>query len=190
MASRFKQIVVASALTCILACTAGCPRRAATATPPGGGTTAAPSQQARMIPDQVNTAGWDRAWTNLVNDVQQSFIPTLPRLTAVEVDLVVGNPGPTDDLLTLTVLDAHGRALAVVSKRGQTRNCDQVIFVIPKRGVEVTPGQTYSLKLSGGVTFGWKYMVGGYANGEAAFNGKPLLRDVRSTFMFQTFGAN
>jgi hypothetical protein len=54
----------------------------------------------------------------------------------------------------------------------------------------MTPGQTYSLKLSGGVTFGWKYMVGGYANGEAAFNGKPLLHTAPSTFLSQTFGAN
>lgn len=190
MASPFRQLVAAVALTCVLLCTAGCPRRAATATPPGGGTTSAPSQQARLIPDQVNTAGWDRAWTNLLNDVQQSFVPTSPKLTAVEVDLLVGNPGLTDDRVTLTVLDAYGRTLAVVSRTVQTKNCDQVVFVLPKRGLEVTPGQSYFLKLSGGVTFGWKYIVGGYEKGAATFNGKPLLPGARSTFLFQTFGAN
>jgi hypothetical protein len=41
--------------------------------------------------------------------------------------------------------------------------------------------------LSGGATFGWKYGVGGYENGSASFNGQPLLREARSTFLFQTF---
>jgi hypothetical protein len=39
--------------------------------------------------------------------------------------------------------------------------------------------------------FGWKYVVGGYAKGSAAFNGfkgQPLLQDGRSTFLFRTFG--
>jgi hypothetical protein len=43
--------------------------------------------------------------------------------------------------------------------------------------------------LSGGITFGWKYVVGGYEKGEATFNGKPLLSQARSTFLFRTFGA-
>jgi hypothetical protein len=45
------------------------------------------------------------------------------------------------------------------------------------------------MKLSGGTTFGWKYVVGGYEKGDATFNGKPLLADARSTFLFRTFGA-
>jgi hypothetical protein len=35
--------------------------------------------------------------------------------------------------------------------------------------------------------------VGGYANGAAfvsGYNGKPLLRDARRTFLFRTFDAN
>ncbi len=46
-----------------------------------------------LKPDQVNTAGWEKAWTNLVNDVEQSFRPSMPRLLAVEVELTVGNVG-------------------------------------------------------------------------------------------------
>jgi hypothetical protein len=98
-------------------------------------------QQASMTPDQVNTAGWDKGWTNLVKR-------------------------------------AYKQA-----------DYDQVMFVIPQGGVEVTPGQTYRLKLSGGTTFGWKYIVGGYEKGAATFNGKPLLPNERSTFLFRTFGA-
>jgi len=147
-----------------------------------------PVQQALMTADQVNTAGWDKAWTNLVNEAEQTFTPSVTKLTGVEVELLVGNAGATEDDLTLTVLDATGRTLAVVSKNVSTGNCDQVMFVIPKVGVEVTPGQPYRLKLSGGTTFGWKYVVGGYEKGAATFNGKPLLAQARSTFLFRTFG--
>ena len=97
----------------------------------------------------MNTAGWDKAWTNLVNDVEQTFTPSLTRLTGVEVELVVGNAGPAKDQVTLTVLDATGQTRAVMTQSVPTADCDQVMFVIPKGGVEVTPGQTYRLKLSG-----------------------------------------
>jgi hypothetical protein len=142
-----------------------------------------------MKPDQVNTAVWNRAWTNLANDVQQSFTPSMPKLLAVEVDLLVGNPGPPDDDLTLTVLDEKGHELAVVTKTVQASHCDHAIFVLPKHGIDVQPGQTYRIKLSGGMLFGWKYIVGGYEQGAATFNGRPLLAQARSTFLFQTFGA-
>jgi hypothetical protein len=139
-------------------------------------------------PDQVNTAGWRRAWTNVLNDVEQSFTPSVPRLTAVEVELVVGNPGAPEDELTLKVLDESNRTLAVVTQTVQSANCDHAIFVIAKDGIELTPGQTYRLKLTGGTTFGWKYVQDGYKNGEATFNGRRLLPDTRSTFLFRTFG--
>ncbi len=48
-----------------------------------------------MKADQVNNAQWDKAWTNLVNDVQQSFKPSLPKLLAVEVDLDRRQSRPT-----------------------------------------------------------------------------------------------
>jgi len=146
-------------------------------------------QRASMTLDQANTAAWVNAWTNLVNDVRQTFIPSLPKLLAIEVELVVGNPGPPDDTLTITVLDAHGRFIARVPRTVPANDCAHVLFVLPKGGVEVSPGQTYSLRLSGGTTFGWKYVVGGYEKGAACFNGRPLLPDARSTLLFRTFGA-
>jgi len=141
-----------------------------------------------MQPDQVNTAGWDKAWTNLVNVAEQSFTPSLPKLLGVEVELIVGNPGEAEDQLTLTILDAKGQTLTVVTQPVHASNPDHVMFAIPNGGVELSPGQTYRLRLTGGATFGWKYVVGGYANGDATFNGKPLLPDARSTFLFRTFG--
>ena len=146
-------------------------------------------QQGPLTPDQVNTAGWDKGWTNLVNDAEQTFTPSLARLVGVEVQLVVGNAGAAEDHLTLTVLGTNGQTVAAVKKSVQTVDCDQVMFVIPNGGVKVTPGQTYRLKLNGGSTFGWKYIVGGYEKGAATYNGKPLLPKERSTFLFRTFGA-
>ena len=104
------------------------------------------------------------------------------------LDVALGNAGAAEDQLTLTVLDPTGRPVAVVTENVKTADSDHAMFVIPSGGVEVTPGQTYRLKLSGGMTFGWKYVVGGYAKGAATFNGKPLLPDERSTFLFRTFG--
>ena len=141
-----------------------------------------------MKVDQVNRAKWDRAWTNLLNDAQQTFSPSLPILRAVEVDLVVANPGPKEDDLTLTILDEAGETLLSLTKTVPISDCDHALFVIPKDGMEITPGRTYRLRLTGGSLFGWKYVVGGYENGRATFNGKPLLPDARSTFLFRTFG--
>ncbi len=169
--------------------TVSCRPHAVTTPPPAIATSQRTAQPASLQPDQVNTAGWNQAWTNLVNDAEQTFTPTLPRLTAVEVELVVGNPGPKEDELTLTVMDSGGQALAVVAHTVTTANAGQVIFEFAREGVEVSPGQIYRLKLSGGLTFGWKYVVGGYENGEATFNGKPLLAQARSTFLFRTFGS-
>jgi len=152
-------------------------------------TTVTRAETMSLQPDQVNTAGWDGAWTNLLNDAEQSFAPSLPKLVAVEVEMVVGNPGASEEELTLTVLDGAGQTLAIVAQNVSSADCDHVTFVMPSRGIEVSPGQLYWLKLTGGVTFGWKYVVRGYKNGEATFNGKPLLAGAGSTFLFRTFGA-
>ena len=149
---------------------------------------ALPAQRPAMKLDQANTATWQNAWTNLLNDVRQSFTPSLPKLVAVEVELVLANPGPSADTLTLKLVDPTGRPVAIVSKMVQTTDAEHALFVFPEGGVEVSPGQLYSLQLSGGPTFGWKYVVGGYRKGSASFNGQPLLRETRSTFLFKTFG--
>ena len=155
-----------------------------------GATLAFASPGTSMRTDQVNAARWDKAWTNLLNDVEQSFRPSMPRLLGVEVELIVGNPGPPEDELTLTILDAKGHTLAVVTEPVEPSGCDHTMFIIPKNGIDVTPGETYWLRLKGGTLFGWKYVVGGYEKGAATFNGNPLLKQARSTFLFRTFGAD
>jgi len=142
-----------------------------------------------MKPDQVNIAGWNKAWTNLVNIAEQSFTPSMPRLMAVEVELLVGNPGPSEDDLTLTVLNQEGDELVSVTQEVKTSNCQHTVFVLPNGGIDVNPGSTYRVRLKGGIIFGWKYIMGGYPKGEATFNGKPLVPKARSTFLFRTFGS-
>ena len=141
-------------------------------------------------PDQASTATWTKAWTNLLNDAEQTFVPSLPRLTSIEVGLVVGNPGPPDEDLSLSLVNPEGEVLAVISKTVLVEDCGQVRFLFPNGGAQVSPGLVYSIRLKGGSLFGWKYVVGGYKNGEALFNGKPLLQDGHSSFLFRTFGAN
>lgn len=185
--SAIQPFLAACGVVCILFVAVACRHQVVTGSFPANVPTTA--ELASLQPDQVNTAGWNRAWTNLLNDAQQSFTPSQPRLVAVEVELVAGNPGEPDDDLTLMVLDGTGHTLGVVTQNVQSANCDHVTFMMPKGGIEVSPGQIYRLKVSTGAMFGWKYVVGGYENGEATFNGKPLLPDARSTFLFRTFGA-
>lgn len=149
-----------------------------------------PTLRAYMTPDQANNAPWKNTWTNLVNDVRQTFTPSLPRLTRIEVELVVANPGPSDEEVMMFLQDAEGETLANVSKTVPVADCGHVLFVFPNGGVQVSPGQVYSIRLSSGSLYGWKYVVGGYPKGEVWFNNKPLLPDARSTFLFRTFGAN
>jgi hypothetical protein len=147
-------------------------------------------EQAFNTLDQANKAVWRDAWTNLLNDARQTFTPALPRLTRVEVELVVANPGPREGSITMTLLDPDEAPVAVVSRTVSTEDCGRVVFVIPGGGVEVLPMHLYSIRLAGTSLFGWKYVVGGYPNGEASFNDKPLLPGGRATFLFRTYGAS
>lgn len=141
-----------------------------------------------MVLDQANTAPWNRAWTVTSNDLRQTFTPTLPRLMAVEVDLVLGNPGPAADRVTLTIYDSGGRDIASTSQDVPAAAVDRVRFTFAA-GVAVTPGQSYAIRVSSHVTFGWKYVVGGYEQGSGTFNGRPLLSNTRATFLFRTLGS-
>jgi hypothetical protein len=65
-----------------------------------------------------------------------------------------------------------------------------ILILLPKGGVQVSPGEVYTIELIGvdGV-FGWKYVMGGYRKGAASapFGSTPPLPDTRSTFLFKTF---
>lgn len=127
-------------------------------------------------PEQANTAAWTGAWTVLQGEYQ-TFTPSLPLLTAVEVELVVAKPGSANDEVTVTITGpGEGPVLASVSKIVTAAECSHVLFILPKGGVRVSPGELYSIGLSGGNRFGWKYVFGGYAKGKAFLeNGELLL---------------
>lgn len=156
---------------------------------PGAG--GSPAPYAFRMPDQENAAPWTGAWTVLgPNILRQSFKPLLSRLTGVEVELANANPGPSRVDVDLRLLNAKGDVLSVVSRNISVDDCHRVLFALPTGGWKVTPGQTYTIELGGSnLVLGWKYVVGGYKNGDASFNDKPLVRDARSTFLFRTFGA-
>jgi hypothetical protein len=141
-----------------------------------------------MRPDQVNSEPWKMAWTSLYNSVvQQSFVPSLPTLSGVEVELLAATPGVQDGDVDMSVADADGQTLAVESKHVPVSQSDHVLFVFPHGGLRISPGQTYRIGVSSAV-FGWKYVSSGYAAGAASLNGQPLLANTRSTFLFRTFG--
>jgi len=143
----------------------------------------------RPILDQANTAEWRQGWTNLSNSVRQTFKPSLPRLTAVEVELVVANPGPSQGSVSMTLLNADGQPLLAAEKTLLVDHSDHALFLLPDR-FRVSPGKAYSIQISDGALglFGWKYVAGGYNRGDAWFNDKPFSKDARNTFLFRTFG--
>jgi len=137
------------------------------------------------VPDQIiSSTTWKGLSAPVASGAQQTFRPSLPNLVAVEVGLIVATPGQADRTVTLTLLDHHGRSLAVVTQLVPIDQCDHVLFTLPSGGVILSTRELYSIRLSGGTTFGWKYVVSGYDKG-----GKPLLGDIRATFLFATFAA-
>jgi hypothetical protein len=83
--------------------------------------------------DQANTAPWKIGWTNLLNDVRQTFTPPLPKLTGVEVGLVVANPGPSDGEVTMYLGNAAGDVLADVSKTVPGADCGHSVRFSQRR---------------------------------------------------------
>lgn len=151
--------------------------------------------------DQENSSRWNGASATLdylsgpgipprsgVRVLSQSFVPKLQRLTAIEVELAAAKPEQSTGDVEMTLMTKH-QVLAQVWKTVDVNDCDHVLFPLPNDGVTVTPGQEYTIRLTGvGGVFGWKYVAGGYAKGSASLQGKPLLQEGRCTFLFRTFG--
>jgi len=97
-------------------------------------------------------------------------------MIARDVELVVRNPGPSDDEITLYLRDAGGGGLVAVSKIVTVTDCGHVRFAFLNGGLAVSPGQVHSIGLSGGRLFGWKYVADGYSNGAASSNGSRFCR--------------
>ncbi len=78
----------------------------------------------------------------------------------------------------MMILNPEKMLVASLSKTVSADDCSHVLFLLPRGGLQVSPGQVYTIQLgeSGGV-FGWKYVVGDGLH--------PL-----GTFLFKTFGKN
>lgn len=143
------------------------------------------------VVDQVNLPPWTNGWTNIqyVNKTSQSFVPAMPLLTAVEVDLITANPYPEwpGDTIILTIL-AGSQVLATVSRYEPSGFNGLLRFDMPSGGVPVTPGQTYVIQLQEQdlILFGWKLGVDTYPKGTAIFNG--YARPYGDHF-FRTYGS-
>jgi hypothetical protein len=148
---------------------------------------------ANLRRDQANTEPWRNRWVNVDNVLSESFVPSLPNLTAVEVELLAVRPGrPATGDIHMMILDERKKMMvASLSKTVSADDCGHVLFLLPRGGLQVSPGQDYTIQLReyGGV-FGWKYVVGGYREGSASapHGSNPPLPDARSTFLFKTFG--
>lgn len=158
-------------------------------------------QESRLRLDQENSEPWNYASVGLdyvigpgirpksaIRVLSQTFVPRLPKLAAIEVELAAVKPGQSTGDVDLTLMSKY-QVLAQVWKTVPAAACDHVLFLLPNGGVTVVPGHAYSIELTGiGGVLGWKYVVGGYAKGAASSERKPLLQSGRSTFLFRTFG--
>jgi hypothetical protein len=145
------------------------------------------ARQAAVI-DQTPEAPWSGAseYIPASSQVEQTFVPTLAVLVAVEVNIVTNSPTRGDDTITLEILDDTGAALASVSEDVAGGFDGWLRFDI-EGGLDVLVGSTLTIRLSdaGNTVFGWKYLDGNvYEPGARAKSGSPAGGD----FLFRTFG--
>jgi hypothetical protein len=136
--------------------------------------------------DQASSSDANAGSTILTNDLRQTFVPTLPRLIKIEVELAVLNPSKSENEVEMWLLNSKGEMLADASKSIPASAAGWATFVFPH--LDVMPGQTYSIRVHGGSSFAWKYVTRGYNRGEALWNQKPLGGDGRRAFLFRTYG--
>jgi hypothetical protein len=138
--------------------------------------------------DQENNPAWTGGAVNIasVNQVSQSFTPSLPCLVAVEVGLMTGNPGRGGDQVTLIILTSGGQQLASASYSIPEGFNGFWRFDLPN--VAITPGQPVTIQLldTNKIVFFWKYADGSqYTGGQAFFYGAAF---GNNDFLFKTYG--
>jgi hypothetical protein len=154
---------------------------------------------APLLAEEAATAGLDACAASagsaivplnnnaLNNSVLRFINPPNPSLSSVSKDRELCSTAA--DRVTLTIYDAGGSDIASSSGDVTAAGVDRERFVFPG-DVAVTPGLPYAIRVSGRVTFGWKYVVGGYERGAATFNGRPFVANTRTTFLFRTLGSH
>ena len=140
--------------------------------------------------DQENNPVWAGAAVNIVpaNHVGQTFTPTMPRLAALEVNLITGNSGRGADQVTMQILKSGEPTFTTTATipegfHGWWR------FDLPRGCLAVVPGEplTIQIKDTNSAAFFWKYAGNNpYPRGEALFGGASF---ATNDFFFRTFGA-
>jgi hypothetical protein len=138
--------------------------------------------------DQTPEPPWTEGFSyiNPATDVGQSFVPSYPILTAVEVNIRTANPARGDDTLTLEIRDGEGTVLASGSMDVENGFDGWLRFDL-EEGADVPVGLPLVIRLadSGGVVFGWKYFGGDYYESGTRMEGDQAMG---GDFLFRTFG--
>ncbi|MEN6426745.1 MAG: SUMF1/EgtB/PvdO family nonheme iron enzyme [Phycisphaerales bacterium] len=136
--------------------------------------------------DQENFVAWQNGWVVAYNR-QQSFTPTLPILTAIDVGLVPANPQSGSVLLTLEVRQG-GHILSTMSQGLAGNYLGEAHFTLPIPTTVKTSEPAYIVLYdSPTCTLGWKYSGDTYAGGESYPFGTSV-PDPNFDFFFRTWG--
>jgi predicted secreted protein len=139
----------------------------------GNGTTDDPYRIATVAEqiDQSNLPEWTGGWTHVGPAVDgravmwQTFTPTCPNLTAVEIDILTISPGRGDDVLTVEI--AQDGAVLASAQRAVEDGFDGLLRFEFTEAVPLVPEQLYELAVrdTGKTRFGWKYGPNTYERG-------------------------
>jgi hypothetical protein len=121
--------------------------------------------------DQSNLPEWAGGWTHVNPSAEgrsvmwQTFTPSRPNLTAVEIDILTISPGRGDDTLTIEIAK-DGDILATADCYVEDGFDGLLRFEFPET-VPLVPEQIYKLMVrdTGTVRFGWKYASNTYERG-------------------------
>ena len=126
--------------------------------------------------DQSNLPSWAGGWTHINPTAEgsaamwQTFTPSRPNLTAVEIDILTINPGNGDDTLTVEIAK-NGDILATADCYVEDGFDGLLRFEFPQIA-PLVPEQIYELTVrdTGMVRFGWKYASNTYEHGSRYVN--------------------
>jgi len=121
--------------------------------------------------DQSNLPAWAGGWTHVNPTAEgraamwQTFTPSRPNLTTVEIDILTISPGDGDD--TLTVEIAKDGDILATAERYVEDGSDGLLRFEFSQIVLLVPEEIYELMVrdTGTVRFGWKYASNTYERG-------------------------
>jgi hypothetical protein len=118
-------------------------------------------------------------------DIAQTFKPSMPILTGVDIDVLTANPHLGGDFITVEIVH-NGQVLASASRHVSVGFNGLLHFDFPKE-LSVIVGDTYAISVPGSKdTFGWKYSGGDtYSGGMRFLGGVP---QENHDCLFQTYG--